>query len=82
MELYELNWILPNIYLCHKSDLEMMRFLAYVIAQTQSTKELKITDIMKFEWDEKTETSMPSKSDIKALKDKVNKRLNELNCNG
>ena len=59
-----------------------MRFLAYVIAQTQSTKELKITDIMKFEWDEKTETSMPSKQDIKALKDKVNKRLNELNCNG
>lgn len=60
-----------------------MRFLAYVIAQTQSTKELKITDIMKFEWDEKTEaTNMPSKADIKALKDKVNKRLNELNSNG
>lgn len=60
-----------------------MRFLAYVIAQTQSTKELKITDIMKFEWDEKNEaTNMPSKADIKALKDKVNKRLNELNCNG
>ncbi len=56
--------------------------MAYVIAQTQSTKELKITDIMKFEWDEKTETSIPSKADIKALKDKVNKRLNELNSNG
>ena len=82
MELYELSWILPNIYVCHKSDFEIMRFICYVVAQTQSTKELKITDIMKFEWDEKTETSMPSKADIKALKEKVNKRLNELNCNG
>lgn len=59
-----------------------MRFICYVVAQTQSTKELKITDIMKFEWDEKTEANIPSKQDIKALKDKVNKRLNELNSNG
>lgn len=45
--------------------------IAYVIAQCNSTKKLKPTDIMQFTWDSDTtgETSI-SNEDIKRLKEK------------
>ena len=34
-----------------REEWERTRFEAYIIAQTQSTKKLKPTDIIKFQWD-------------------------------
>lgn len=66
MELYELNWLLPNIELASKLDMERMRFQCYITAQTQSTKKLKPTDIMQFSWDNKVN----EKIDAPSLEDK------------
>lgn len=83
MTLYELNWILPSIELSNKMNLEQTRFLAYITAQCQSTKKLKITDIMQFSWDEKDkpETQAPIQNDIERLKKKALKIIEEKNNN-
>lgn len=52
MEFYEVNCLLKNIYLKDKESWERARFITYITAQCNSTKTLKPTDIMKFQWDE------------------------------
>ena len=81
MSLYELNWLLPNLYYCNKTVLENTRFISYIIAQTQSTKPLKITDIMQFEW-EKESTNNNTKvtaAERERLKNKLKNRLQKIN---
>ena len=81
MPLYELNWILPNLYYCNKTILENTRFISYVIAQTQSTKPLKITDIMQFEWEKGTTKNNTTVSTFERerLENKLKNRLEKLN---
>lgn len=84
MKMYELNWLLPNLYYSNKQQLECTRFISYIIAQSQSTKPLKLTDIMSFEWDKKqvqpSKTSnQPSKKDIERLRQKALKRQEQNN---
>lgn len=81
MPLYVLNWILPNIYYCNKNTLESTRFISYVIAQTQSTKPLKITDIMQFEWEKGTvnNNTKVTTSERERLQNKLKNRLQKLN---
>lgn len=38
-------------YLAYKESWEQARLIAYVVAQTNSRKKLKLQDIVKFEWD-------------------------------
>lgn len=72
MKLYELDWILPYVELSSKMSLEQTRFLAYIIAQCNSTKKIKITDIMSFSWDnENKNTQTPTKNEIERLKKKA-----------
>jgi hypothetical protein len=52
----ETDWYLIDLYAANTSEFyrngwEQTRFISYVQAQTQSTKQLKITDIMNLPWD-------------------------------
>ena len=51
MQFYELNTILSSLNKSIKNDWEQTRMIAYIIAQCNSSKQLKVTDILKFDWD-------------------------------
>lgn len=50
---------------------EQTRWLMYVIAQVNSRKQLKVTDILKFSWDENKNTRITN-DEIQRLKEKAN----------
>lgn len=52
MEQYEIEPLVTKLYLKNKESWEQTRLLGYITAQTQSTKKLKPTDIIKFPWEE------------------------------
>ena len=72
MQMYEVKAVLENLQYKNKTSWEQARMIAYVIAQCNSTKKLKPTDIMQFSWDDDTtgETSI-SNEDIKRLREKA-----------
>ena len=72
MQMYELEPLISNLHRKDRNSWEQARMIAYVIAQCNSTKKLKPTDIMQFTWDSDTtgETSI-SNEDIKRLKEKA-----------
>lgn len=73
MQLYEVSTILQNIYLTTKDSWEQARLVAYIIAQANSKKKLKLEDIMSFGWEEKEKKHITSISteDIERLKEKA-----------
>ena len=81
MQLYELEVILDNLQLRHKQNWEQTRLLAYIIAQSNSTKKINITDVIKFSWDnEKNETiDIMTDEDKDRLKKKSDEIIKELN---
>ena len=52
MRYYELKPILKNLNVSVKNDWEIARQISYIIAQSQSTKKIKPSDIMQFPRDE------------------------------
>ena len=80
--MYELEVILDNLQLRHKQNWEQTRLLAYVIAQSNSTKKINITDVVKFSWDDtKNETiDIMTDEDKDRLKKKSNEIIKELNA--
>ena len=81
MQLYELEVILDNLQLKHKQNWEQTRLLAYIIAQSNSTKKINITDVVKFSWDnEKNDTiDIMTDEDKDRLRKKSNEIIKELN---
>lgn len=69
--MYELEPLLANLHKKNKESWEQTRQVTYVIAQTNSSKKLKPTDIMKFVWDDEDSDTSISNEDIKRLKDKA-----------
>lgn len=70
--MYEVDTLLSNLQ--DKQAWEQTRLIAYLLAQTNSKKKLKLTDILSFDWDkEKTSTGNTSISneDIDRLKQKA-----------
>ena len=66
-------------YLAYKESWEQSRLVAYMIAQTNSTKQLKLTDILKFHWEkEDTDTSI-SNAEVDRLRQKAKQFENILN---
>ena len=53
--MYEVKAVLENLQHKNKTGWEQARMISYIIAQTNSTKQLSPTDIMKFDWDEAKE---------------------------
>lgn len=50
---------------------EQTRWLMYVIAQVNSRKQLKVTDILNFSWDQTQKNITITDDDIKRLKEKA-----------
>lgn len=74
MECYEIDAILENLQNRHRDSWEQTRMICYVLAQSNSTRSIKPTDIIRFSWDEeKTESGDTSISteDIERLKKKA-----------
>lgn len=78
MQMYELSPILRSFHKRNKESWEQSRFIAYVVAQTNSTKQLSLTDIMKFDWDESKKENTISTEDIDRLKEKAQQYLKAL----
>lgn len=79
MQFYELDVLTENLQLSYRQEWEQTRQICYVIAQTQSSKKLKPTDLMKFGWDNNTATKEPkeaTRKEIERLKAKA-KRIEE-----
>lgn len=79
MKYYELKPILKNLNVSLKNDWEIARQISYIIAQSQSTKKIKPSDIMQFPWDEGYK-NIPKK-DVKITKEIKEKMIKELEAN-
>lgn len=79
MKFYELSPILKNLNLSVKNDWEIARQLSYIIAQTQSTKKIKPSDIMQFPWDEGYKNR--PKKDVKITKKMRDRMIREIETN-
>lgn len=80
MQMYELSILLKNIFKKNKESWEQARLVAYVIAQTNSTKQIKPTDIIKFSWEneEADEETSITEEDRTRLREKANNYLTQL----
>lgn len=79
MEMYEVKAVMEYEYYAHKDGWEQARLVAYLIAQTNSTKQLKATDILKFYWEKDTEAADTSISnaDVERLRMKAQQFIND-----
>lgn len=79
MKDYEVSLLLDNIQYSEKNDWERSRFESYVVAQINSKKKIKPTDLVKFSWDneqsDKPSTEI-STQDIERLKKKSEEIIN------
>lgn len=80
MKFYELSPILKNLNVSVKNDWEIARQISYIIAQTQSTKKIKPSDIMQFPWDEGYK-NRPKKKDVKITKEMRERMIREMEAN-
>lgn len=71
MELYEVKAVMNYEYLAYKDSWEQSRLVAYMIAQTNSTKRLKLTDILKFQWEKEDADTAISNEDVARLREKA-----------
>ncbi|MCF0185738.1 MAG: hypothetical protein HUJ98_04515 [Bacteroidaceae bacterium] len=60
MEWYEIKALMKYDYYSYKDSWEQARLIAYLIAQTNSTKKLRLLDIIRFHWD--TDEATPDTS--------------------
>ena len=73
----ETSYLFAAYYKDYKEKWEMLRMQNHAVISSQSTKKVKVTDIMAFDWDE--DTNKISEEDIKKAeeaKDRIKKRFN------
>lgn len=80
MKKYELFTILPMLEYAEKQTWEQTRTIAYMVAQSNSAKKLKPTDILKFSWDVEKETknTKVTKEDV----ERITRKAKEIEKNG
>lgn len=75
--MYELSSLLKYSFIRDKENWEQARLIAYVIAQTNSTKKLSQTDILTFGWEDNNSKTIHNTSisseDIQRLKEQAEK---------
>ena len=73
MELYEINTIIKDLKYTDRTTRELSRYEIYAIAQSNSSKKLKMTDIMELPWDEegKNKGTKVDEEQAKTLKDRM-----------
>lgn len=80
MKWYEVEACIKGLENKNKASWEQCRFISYMIAQVNSTKKLKPTDILSFNWDkEEDDNTMITNEDIERLKNKANQISKKLN---
>lgn len=77
MSTYEMDAYLQYQKYAHMDDWEQSRLIAYLQAQTNSTKKLKPTDIIQFDWDKKSDEQRVTEEDRQATIEWT-KRISEL----
>lgn len=68
MELYEVKAVMDYDYYAYKDGWEQARLVAYLVAQTNSSKQLKQSDIVRFHWDRQVENTSISNADVERLR--------------
>ena len=81
MQEYEVNTIIENLPYLDRSSWEQHRFQVYTSVQMNSKKKINPTDIMKFAWDDKEDTSITI-TDIERLRNKSKEISNTIINNG
>ena len=78
--MYEVRAIMKYQYYAYKESWEQARLVAYIIAQCNSTKKLKLQDISRFYWEEPEadEDTYMSTSDLQRLRDKAKYYLTKM----
>lgn len=71
MSFYEVRTLAKNLNRSVRWGWEMTREIAFVTAQVNSTKRLKPSDIMKFEWDNKKNEQHIDKERLQELASKM-----------
>lgn len=82
IEWYEINALMKYQYYSIKDNWEQARLIAFMIAQTNSKRKLKLQDIVPFVWeeDEEMEEVQPiTKTEIERLKAKAQDYLSSNN---
>lgn len=55
MEFFEIRALMKYKYYSHMDEWEQTRFISYVLAQVNSKKKLKLSDIIDFHWEKDNE---------------------------
>ncbi len=77
MQPYELYPILSNLHLKVKGDWERTRNIMYAVCQSQSTKHLKVTDIMSLPWDDADNQMVRNVKKVELTKEYIERMKNE-----
>lgn len=79
MQMYEVKTLLKYSYFSSKNNWEQARFIAYIIAASNSTKKIEMKDLIEFPWEsEKPINESPAeitKQDFERLKQKAEQYL-------
>ena len=81
MQWYEIGAALKYQYYAVKDGWEQARLISFLIAQSNSTKKLKMEDILEFPWEKNSnepieDRTMITKEDIERLRKEAEKYLN------
>lgn len=80
MKYYELKPIIAKLNVSVKNDWEIARQICYSVAQSQSTKKIKPSDIMQFPWDNGY-SHKHKITDVKVTKEIKEKMIREMEAN-
>lgn len=83
MTWHEVDACLRGISYRERAGWEQARMIGYITAQAHSSKDIKYTDIMKFDWDKEIDCNVKSLDimSIENLKERMRLRELELNNN-
>ena len=73
MEFYEVHALLNYQYYKEQDSWEQTRLLGYITAKSHGAKNLKLTDLIKFQWEKenKAKPQFISDADMKRLREKA-----------
>ena len=72
MEMFEIRSIIKHKHFKYKESWEMTRFIAWITAQVNSTKQIELQKVLKFPWEKETEDKNTiTKEEIEALEEKA-----------
>jgi len=81
MQFYEIEALIENMWRKNKDSWEQTRTMAYVTAQSQSTKKIDMQNMMTFPWEKGGEPDVPTQEEreqvmkeMKAMEEMMNKQ--------